>query len=152
MEVVVKLWSGDVHGAPINCFVAAVKGVSRARDGARDGESETKRPTNKQAKRIHSALKVNGVRSFTSEELAKATENFSAEKKIGQGGYGKVYLGTLQDGQQVAIKVAARGSVQGSNEFYTEIELLSRVHHKNLVALVGYCDEENHQVGIKEFV
>ena len=93
-------------------------------------------------------MKVAGVKAFTFEELAQATDNFSDEKQVGQGGYGKVYLGNLNDGKkQVAIKRAEEGSLQGAHEFYTEIELLSRVHHRNLVMLEGYCDDEGEQVG-----
>jgi len=93
------------------------------------------------------ALKVAGVKAFTFDELAHATDNFGDEKQIGQGGYGKVYLGILPDGKKVAIKRAEQGSLQGAHEFYTEIELLSRVHHRNLVMLEGYCDDEGEQVG-----
>lgn len=97
-------------------------------------------------------LKVTGVKAFTFEELAQATDNFSDKNQIGQGGYGKVYVGTINDGKnakkQVAIKRAEEGSLQGAHEFYTEIELLSRVHHRNLVMLEGYCDDEGEQVSI----
>jgi len=99
------------------------------------------------AMRVNPALKVAGVRAFTREELAAATDSFSEERQIGQGGYGKVFVGTLQDGKQVAIKVADPTSHQGAHEFYTEIELLSRIHHMNLVMLEGYCADENHEVG-----
>ncbi|KAG0602455.1 hypothetical protein M758_10G015700 [Ceratodon purpureus] len=99
------------------------------------------------------ALKVAGVKAFTFEELAQATDNFSDEKQIGQGGYGKVYLGNLMDGKkQVAIKRAEQGSLQGAHEFYTEIELLSRVHHRNLVMLEGYCDDEGEQMLVYEYM
>jgi len=108
-----------------------------------EGENEANSP----GKKINPALKVAGVRAFTKEELIKATDNFCDERQIGQGGYGKVYMGKLQDGNQVAIKAADPVSHQGAHEFYTEIELLSRVHHRNLVMLEGYCDEEDHQVG-----
>lgn len=75
-----------------------------------------------------------------------ATENFSEATQIGQGGYGKVYKGILADGTVVAIKRAQQGSLQGEKEFFTEIGLLSRLHHRNLVSLIGYCDEEQEQV------
>lgn len=68
--------------------------------------------------------------------------------QIGQGGYGKVYKGVLADELVVAIKRAKLGSLQGSKEFYTEIELLSRVHHRNLVSLIGYCDDQGEQVSV----
>lgn len=92
------------------------------------------------------SLKIEGVKSFTYAELALVTDNFNSSTQIGQGGYGKVYKGTLGDGTVVAIKRAQEGSLQGEREFLTEIELLSRLHHRNLVSLVGFCDEEGEQV------
>jgi serine/threonine protein kinase len=78
--------------------------------------------------------------------MAHATNNFSSSTLIGQGGYGKVYKGVFADGTLVAIKRAQEGSLQGSKEFFTEIELLSRLHHRNLVSLIGYCDDGDEQV------
>lgn len=56
------------------------------------------------------------------------------------------------DGQILAIKRAQQGSMQGAQEFKTEIELLSRVHHKNLVGLVGFCFEQGEQMLVYEFM
>jgi len=78
--------------------------------------------------------------------MVSATNNFSQSAQIGQGGYGKVYKGNLHDGTVVAIKRAQEGSLQGEREFLTEIQLLSRLHHRNLVSLIGYCDEDGEQV------
>lgn len=65
------------------------------------------------------ALKVSGVIAFTFEELSRATSNFDDKNLLGQGGYGKVYVGDLKDGKQrVAIKRAEPGSLQGAHEFY----------------------------------
>jgi serine/threonine protein kinase len=58
----------------------------------------------------------------------------------------------LSDGQVVAIKRAQKGSMQGGHEFKTEIELLSRVHHKNLVGLVGFCFEQGEQMLVYEYM
>ncbi|KAM3714957.1 hypothetical protein ACJW31_01G372100 [Castanea mollissima] len=85
---------------------------------------------------------LKGARCFSFEELKKHTNKFSEENSIGSGGYGKVYLGTLPTGQLIAIKRAQKESMQGGLEFKTEIELLSRVHHKNLVSLVGFCFDQ----------
>lgn len=63
-----------------------------------------------------------------------------------------MYKGTLSDGLVVAVKRSERGSMQGGTEFKTEIELLSRVHHKNLVALVGFCFEQGEQMLVYEFM
>ncbi|XP_021773861.1 probable LRR receptor-like serine/threonine-protein kinase At1g06840 isoform X1 [Chenopodium quinoa] len=97
-------------------------------------------------------IKMDGVKGFSYEEMAVATNNFSESQQVGQGGYGKVYKGILADGSVVAIKRAQEGSLQGDKEFFTEIELLSRLHHRNLVSLVGYCDEEGEQMLIYEFM
>jgi serine/threonine protein kinase len=93
------------------------------------------------------AIKMSGVKYFTFADMSKATGNFDTSAVIGKGGYGRVYKGILTDGVIVAIKRAQEDSMQGSKEFYTEIELLSRVHHRNLVSLVGYCDDDGEQVG-----
>ncbi|KAJ4751070.1 Leucine-rich repeat protein kinase family protein [Rhynchospora pubera] len=98
------------------------------------------------------SIKIDGVRCFTFEEMAKATKNFNESSIVGQGGYGKVYKGVLDDGTVVAIKRAHEESLQGSKEFCTEIELLSRLHHRNLVSLVGYCDEMDEQMLVYEFM
>ena len=81
--------------------------------------------------------------------MALATQNFSSSSVVDGGSYGKVYKGILWDGTVVAIKRAEEGSLQGEKEFLTEIELLSRLHHRNLVSLVGYCDEEQEHVLVR---
>ncbi|KAG4935123.1 hypothetical protein JHK85_050042 [Glycine max] len=98
------------------------------------------------------SIKIDGVRAFSYGELSSATNNFSTSAQVGQGGYGKVYKGVLSDGTIVAIKRAQEGSLQGEKEFLTEISLLSRLHHRNLVSLIGYCDEEGEQMLVYEFM
>ncbi|XP_021861915.2 leucine-rich repeat receptor protein kinase HPCA1 [Spinacia oleracea] len=95
---------------------------------------------------------LKGARFFTLEELQKCTHNFSEANNIGSGGYGKVYKGILPDGQMIAIKRSQHGSMQGSREFKNEVELLSRVHHKNLVKLVGFCFDKGEQTLVYEFI
>ncbi|KAH7554648.1 hypothetical protein JRO89_XS12G0252800 [Xanthoceras sorbifolium] len=97
-------------------------------------------------------IKAVGVKGFSFIELEEATSGFSVTTQVGQGGYGKVYKGILANGTVVAIKRAQQGSLQGEKEFLTEIELLSRLHHRNLVSLVGYCDEEAEQMLVYEFM
>ncbi|KAG2672788.1 hypothetical protein I3760_13G059500 [Carya illinoinensis] len=100
----------------------------------------------------NASLRIDGVKAFTFGELAMATNNFNSSTQVGEGGYGKVYKGILADGTVVAIKRAQEGSLQGEREFLTEIELLSRLHHRNLVSLIGYCDEEFEQMLVYEFM
>ncbi|KAJ6331426.1 hypothetical protein OIU76_009912 [Salix suchowensis] len=96
-------------------------------------------------------MKIDGVKDFTFKELALATDNFNSSTQVGRGGYGKVYRGIISDNSVVAIKCTEEGSLQGQKEFLTEIKLLSRLHHRNLVSLVGYCDEEE-QMLVYEFM
>ncbi|GFP80425.1 leucine-rich repeat receptor-like protein kinase cannot respond to DMBQ-like 2 PjCADL2 [Phtheirospermum japonicum] len=95
---------------------------------------------------------LKGAKCFSFEELQRSTNNFSDTNGIGTGGYGKVYRGTLSNGQLVAIKRAQQGSMQGGLEFKTEIELLSRVHHKNVVSLVGFCFDQGEQMLVYEYI
>ncbi|XP_018475814.2 probable LRR receptor-like serine/threonine-protein kinase At1g06840 [Raphanus sativus] len=98
------------------------------------------------------SLMNSGIRGFRFKELAEATDDFSSSALVGRGGYGKVYRGVLSDKTVAAIKRADEGSLQGEKEFLNEIELLSRLHHRNLVSLIGYCDEEGEQMLVYEFM
>ncbi|CAM0883089.1 unnamed protein product [Alopecurus aequalis] len=98
------------------------------------------------------APQLKGARFFSFDELKNCTKNFSEDHEIGSGGYGKVYKGMIADGTSVAIKRAEYGSKQGAVEFKTEIELLSRVHHRNLVSLIGFCYEQGEQMLVYEYV
>ncbi|KAK8602529.1 hypothetical protein V6N12_052335 [Hibiscus sabdariffa] len=89
---------------------------------------------------------------FTYEELVIATDGFSQSNLIGQGGFGYVYKGRLPTGQDVAVKKLKAGSRQGEREFQAEVETISRVHHKHLVSLVGYCINRAERLLIYEFV
>lgn len=104
------------------------------------------------AKDSGGAPQLKGARWFSYDELKKCTNNFSDRNEIGSGGYGKVYKGMLSDGHHVAIKRAQQGSKQGGLEFKTEIESLSRVHHKNLVGLLGFCFEQGEQMLVYEYM
>ncbi|KAI9397094.1 hypothetical protein POPTR_004G231500v4 [Populus trichocarpa] len=100
----------------------------------------------------NSVPQLKGARCFSFNEIMKCTNNFSEANHIGSGGYGMVYRGMLPTGQLIAIKRCRQGSVQGGLEFNSEIEVLSRVHHKNVVNLVGFCFERGEQMLIYEFV
>lgn len=89
---------------------------------------------------------------FTYEELMEITSGFSRQNIIGEGGFGCVYKGWLPDGKVVAVKQLKAGSGQGDREFKAEVEIISRVHHRHLVSLVGYSIAENQRLLIYEFV
>ncbi|KAE8735870.1 Proline-rich receptor-like protein kinase PERK5 [Hibiscus syriacus] len=90
--------------------------------------------------------------TFTYEELIAATNGFSQANLIGQGGFGYVYKGVLPNGKEVAIKSLKTGSGQGEREFQAEVEIISRVHHRHLVSLVGYCIAGGQRMLVYEFV
>ncbi|KAF0932732.1 hypothetical protein E2562_012075 [Oryza meyeriana var. granulata] len=90
--------------------------------------------------------------SLSYDQLAAATNGFSSDNVIGQGGFGCVYKGKLQDGTEVAIKKLKTESKQGDREFRAEVEIITRVHHRNLVSLVGYCIFGNERLLVYEFV
>ncbi|KAF8659406.1 hypothetical protein HU200_058618 [Digitaria exilis] len=89
---------------------------------------------------------------FTYEQLAAATGNFSPANLIGKGGFGYAHKGVLPGGRAVAVKQLKHGSGQGEREFQAEVDIISRVHHRHLVSLVGYCIAGARRVLVYEFV
>ncbi|XXG57226.1 hypothetical protein AAC387_Pa03g4438 [Persea americana] len=93
-------------------------------------------------------------RQFTYAQVVSMTNNF--EKSIGRGGFGTVYHGQMTNGTQVAVKMLFLRSIktpcQGSNEFENEVQLLTRVHHRNLVSFIGYCQEDGNMALIYEYM
>jgi len=86
--------------------------------------------------------------------LRQVTNNFSEEKIVGKGGFGVVYKGELHDGTQIAVKRMQSGMMgeDGSNEFTSEIEVLTKVRHKHLVLLLGYCLDGNEKLLVYEYM
>ncbi|KAL3722021.1 hypothetical protein ACJRO7_034381 [Eucalyptus globulus] len=81
-----------------------------------------------------------------------ATNNFNGKLLIGKGGFSNVYRGTLRDGTKVAVKRSEPGSGQGFSEFQTEITVLSKIRHRHLVSLIGYCAEWSEMILVYEFM
>ncbi|GJN02383.1 hypothetical protein PR202_ga19728 [Eleusine coracana subsp. coracana] len=92
------------------------------------------------------------VKTFSISELEKATENFSFSKIIGEGGYGRVYRGVIDDDVEVAVKLLTRKHQNRDREFVAEVEMLSRLHHRNLVKLIGICIERSMRCLVFELV
>nr|XP_043632860.1 proline-rich receptor-like protein kinase PERK5 [Erigeron canadensis] len=89
---------------------------------------------------------------FSYDDLATATGGFAQYNLLGQGGFGLVHKGVLPNGQEVAVKSLKAGSGQGEREFQAEVEIISRVHHRYLVSLVGYCISDGQRMLVYEYV
>ncbi|CAA7055856.1 unnamed protein product [Microthlaspi erraticum] len=89
---------------------------------------------------------------FTLRDLELATNRFSAENVLGEGGYGVVYRGKLVNGTEVAVKKLLNNLGQAEKEFRVEVEAIGHVRHKNLVRLLGYCIEGVHRMLVYEYV
>ncbi|CAM0954470.1 unnamed protein product [Alopecurus aequalis] len=89
-------------------------------------------------------------RQFTYKELEMITNNF--QQVLGQGGFGYVYHGFLEDGTQVAVKLRSHSSNQGAREFLAEAQILTRIHHMNLVSMIGYCKDGEYMALVYEYM
>ncbi|OAY81809.1 Serine/threonine-protein kinase CDL1 [Ananas comosus] len=113
----------------------------------------------------------NSARVFTYAELAAATKNFKAESLLGEGGFGRVYRGHLDDtnqnlsysfksgaqkfpfsDQDIAVKQLDKNGLQGNREFLVEVLMLSLLHHPNLVNLIGYCTDDDQRILVYEYM
>ncbi|KAG2302623.1 hypothetical protein Bca52824_031274 [Brassica carinata] len=95
---------------------------------------------------------VSVLNFFEMNIIQTATNNFSLSNKLGQGGFGSVYKGKLQDGKEIAVKRLSSSSGQGKEEFMNEIVLISKLQHKNLVRIWGCCIEGEERLLIYEFM
>ncbi|XP_077243464.1 cysteine-rich receptor-like protein kinase 25 isoform X2 [Tasmannia lanceolata] len=89
---------------------------------------------------------------FSLATIRAATDNFSEENKIGQGGFGAVFKGRMSDGQEVAVKRLSRNSGQGIEEFMNEVALIAKLQHRNLVRFLGCCAEGEEKLLVYEYV
>ncbi|KAL7206123.1 hypothetical protein ACSBR2_018934 [Camellia fascicularis] len=94
-----------------------------------------------------------GPKRFSYNELACATNNFDKQEKLGEGGFGGVYRGFLKElNSYVAVKRISRGSKQGLKEYASGVKIISRLRHRNLVQLVGWCHEKQELLLVYEFM
>ncbi|KAJ3704849.1 hypothetical protein LUZ61_008554 [Rhynchospora tenuis] len=98
------------------------------------------------------APQLSAARYFSFEELKRCSNNFSRDNLIGVGGFGQVYKGYCTNGVIVAIKRASKESIFFRKDFQSEIDVLSRVHHRNIVRFLGFCFEQGEQLLVYEYI
>ncbi|KAF2285322.1 hypothetical protein GH714_042364 [Hevea brasiliensis] len=92
--------------------------------------------------------KGTGPKRFTFAELSRATSDFAESGKLGEGGFGGVYKGlSSESNTQIAVKKFSRGSKQGKKEYVSEVKIITRLRHRNLVQLTGWCHERDNSFG-----
>ncbi|XP_071732897.1 G-type lectin S-receptor-like serine/threonine-protein kinase At4g27290 isoform X2 [Rutidosis leptorrhynchoides] len=95
---------------------------------------------------------LDNLHFYNLTEVARATDNFNVSNKIGEGGFGPVYKGVLEDGQEIAVKRLSETSQQGLDEFKNELTCIAKLQHRNLVKLLGYCIHEYELILIYEYM
>ncbi|KAK3430297.1 hypothetical protein EUGRSUZ_E01830 [Eucalyptus grandis] len=143
-----------------SCSVLYRMDVAGEPGGQPPAPSTTKKPSTESGSEEFSKERTRGEKLVASQELSlirldiirAATQNFSNECKLGEGGFGPVYKGTLADGKEIAVKRLSRTSGQGLIEFKNEVILIARLQHRNLVRLLGCCLEEHEKLLIYEYM
>lgn len=123
--------------------------LSHRRSVSRTSDTGSSDPSLQVGRHVGVELSIRETRLFQMEELSLATKNFSDKNLIGEGKFGDVYKGLLHDGMLVAIKKRPGAPTQ---EFIDEVRYLSSIQHRNLVTLLGYCQENNLQFLIYEYI
>ncbi|KAF5801493.1 putative protein kinase RLK-Pelle-DLSV family [Helianthus annuus] len=95
---------------------------------------------------------LDDLQCFSIYEITRSTCNFSVSNKIGEGGFGLVYKGVLEDGREIAVKRLSETSQQGLDEFKNEVTCIAKLQHRNLVKLLGYCIHQNELILIYEYM
>ncbi|XP_062087304.1 L-type lectin-domain containing receptor kinase IX.1-like [Humulus lupulus] len=94
-----------------------------------------------------------GPKRFTYRELSQATNSFSEDGKLGEGGFGGVYKGILSESNtEIAVKKVSKGSTQGKKEYISEVRIISRLRHRNLVQLIGWCHKGDEFLLVYEYL
>ncbi|XP_078438572.1 protein kinase superfamily protein isoform X2 [Wolffia australiana] len=114
------------------------------------GIIQRKIPPQVRAAQSNALASASGIPRYSYKDIKESTHNFTTT--VGKGSFGSVYKAEMPDGAVVAVKVLAANSRQGDKEFQTEVLLLSKLHHRNLVNLIGFCVEKGQYMLVYEFM
>ncbi|KAJ9690221.1 hypothetical protein PVL29_012730 [Vitis rotundifolia] len=146
VEMIIAIVISIVSGIFIlGCIGWGLSRTRRAKRTAREFNSQRDSKEEDQGEDLELPL-------FDLEVISGATNRFSFEKKIGQGGFGPVYKGELHTGQEIAVKRLSQSSGQGLEEFKNEVILISKLQHRNLVKLLGCCIQREERMLIYEYL
>ncbi|KAG6417891.1 hypothetical protein SASPL_120088 [Salvia splendens] len=116
------------------------------------GRKTKKDPSMSQGMFSASHVKDAELPFFSLSTVLKATDNFSDKNKLGEGGFGPVYMRVLEDGHEIAVKRLSKTSTQGVNELRNEVTLISKLQHRNLVRTLGFCAQEDEYMLAYEYM
>ncbi|GMH26908.1 hypothetical protein Nepgr_028751 [Nepenthes gracilis] len=133
------------HKRELETKVSRPGAIDRIRDVLLNGATISSKRVEANAKEIELPL-------FDLDTIAMATDNFSSENELGQGGFGSVYKAMLVEGEEMAVKRLSKNSGQGSEEFKNEVKLIAKLQHRNLVRLLGCCVQRDEKIIIYEYL
>lgn len=147
----------DEISNPSKVFTSGSRGVSDSFLESSSGAASSIGDSN-----LTHSINSGSLRAFTFSDLKAATRNFRPESFLGEGGFGSVFKGWLDEatfkatrpgsGVVVAVKMLNQQGLQGHREWLTEVHYLGQLHHENLVKLIGFCAEDNHRLLVYEFM
>ncbi|GMN26691.1 hypothetical protein TIFTF001_049311, partial [Ficus carica] len=115
-------------------------------------ELENRRRDKKATQKNRAKVQDSELSLFSLATISAATDNFSLKNKLGEGGFGPVYKGTLADGQEIAVKRLSLSSQQGITELENEVMLVAKLQHRNLIKLLGCCIHEEEKLLVYEYM
>ncbi|XP_078158356.1 cysteine-rich receptor-like protein kinase 19 [Carex rostrata] len=136
----------------IGCFIGLLLIRKLRYTDSEISQEEEMLPNNNKTLDLWSRERSADFPLFDFNEIANATSYFALDNKLGEGGFGPVYKGVLQDGLEIAVKRLSTYSGQGLVEFNNEIQLIAKLQHRNLVRLVGWCIQGEEKILIYEFM
>lgn len=139
-----------VQSSELNGETGAIVPVDKEMWSPPSSPSSTRRSLPEELEGLHEMYSAT-CRLFQYEELVLATSKFKPENMIGKGGNSQVYRGRLPDGKELAVKIL-KHSEDVLKEFVMEIEIITALHHKNIISLFGFCFEENNLLLVYDFL